>query len=89
MKTEGEVYLKLDSRYRISLRKLIEDPHTHYRAYKINGKIIIEPVEEKEDIEAWIFKPENKTALESLKRGLKQKGVHKFESLAEYLTDDE
>ncbi len=88
MKPE-QVYLKMDSRHRISLKKLIEGSHTHYRAYKINGKIIIEPVEEKEDIEAWIFKPENKAALESLKRGLKQKGVHKFEPLSEYLVDDE
>lgn len=82
-------YLKLDSRSRISLKKLIEDSHVHYKAYKINGKIILEPVEENESIEAWIFKPENKKALESLKRGLKQKGKNNLGSFKKYLNEDE
>lgn len=87
MKTP-QFFLKLDSRSRISLKKLIKTSHTHYKAYEINGKIILEPVEESENIEAWIFKPENKKALESLKRGLKQKGKY-LGSFKKYLNEDE
>jgi len=84
MKSES-FFLKVDSRARISLKKVTKELSTYYKAYEVNGKIILEPIEEKEDVEAWLFKPENKKILKEVKEALKQKGTIKRESFKKYI----
>lgn len=44
METELK-YVKLDSRNRISLSKVTKNLSTIYKAYELNGKIILEPID--------------------------------------------
>lgn len=79
------LYLKTDDRARISLKKLSKEIAQYYKAYIVEDKIILEPI--KENKEDWLFKTENKQALESLQKGLKQKGTIKRGSFSKYLKD--
>jgi len=84
MKNEP-IYLKVDSRNRVSLTKLSKQLSDHYIAYSQDNKIILEPVTLVPENEAWLFKPENKEILNSVKRGLKQKATVKRGSFSKYL----
>ena len=77
-------YVKADSRHRVSLGKFIKDDSVLYKVYSDGEKIVLEPVKEILQEEMWLFKPENKELLESLKRGLTQKATIKKGSFAHY-----
>jgi len=89
MKPEELVYLKVkvDSRARVSLKKLAKELSTHYKAYESNGNIILEPIKDEEDPQDWLFKPKNKAILKDVKKALKQKGTVRRGSFAKYLKD--
>ena len=53
------IYLKLDVRNRISLTKLSKNLSLIYKARIHENKIILEPVQEIPEDEAWLFLPEN------------------------------
>lgn len=80
-------YLKVDSRNRISLTKLMKDLPAIFRANLINGKIILEPIKEIPAEEAWIFEPENKHLLEKLIEGLKEEATIDMGSFKKYLEE--
>ena len=69
------VYLKIDSRNRVSLTKLSKKLAHLYKAYSVADKIILEPMQAIPEKEAWLFEPENKEILDTLKRGLKQRAT--------------
>lgn len=85
MKIEESIYLKPDSRNRVSLTKLVHELSPIYRAYAKDGKIILEPIVEVPKEEAWLFLPENKEKLEYLKKSLKQKATIDLGSFKKYL----
>lgn len=87
MKKEEPIYLKIDSRNRVSLTKLVGKISPIYKAYVKDGKIILEPVQEVPAEEAWLFLPENKHILERLKRSLKQKATINLGSFKKYLDE--
>jgi len=69
-----KVSVKVDSRNRVSLTKVLKHLASSFYAYEEeNGRIILEPIVEIPAQEAWLFKPENKKILEKIKQGLKQK----------------
>jgi hypothetical protein len=84
MKLEQEIYLKVDSRNRISLTKLSKKLSALYKARLSNDQIILEPVREIPAEEAWLFMPENKKILAELKKGLKQKATIDLGSFKKY-----
>lgn len=84
MKKES-VYLKVDSRNRISLTKLVENLSPLYKAYVKDSKIILEPVQEIPEDEAWLFLPENKEILARIKKGLAEEATIDFKSLKKQL----
>lgn len=71
MKNES-VYLKVDARNRISLTKLSKNLSSIYKARIYENKIILEPVQEIPEDEAWLFLPKNKEILARLKKSLKE-----------------
>ena len=75
-KEETVRYIKVDARNRVSLGQLAKG-FSLYKMHSEGEKIILEPVKEIPAEEAWLFDPENKDLLESLKRGLKQKATKK------------
>ena len=78
------VKLVVDSRKRISLTKLLpEGKISSVRAYRENDRIILEPMVEIPAREAWLYA--NKDALETVKRGLSQKGKVKRGSFAKFV----
>lgn len=84
-KSPDLVYLKPDSRNRVALTKITEHLSSLYRAYSRDGKIILEPVVEIPNEEAWLFLPENKEKLEYLKKSLKQKADIDLGSFKKYV----
>jgi hypothetical protein len=75
-----DTIIKVDSRNRITIPKGIAKESSHlYKIYEKNGNIILEPVVEIPNEELWLFDPKNKTILEELKRGLKQKADRKID----------
>lgn len=84
MKNE-QVYLKVDSRNRISLTKLSKKLSSLYKAYIKEDTIVLEPVKEIPKEEEWLFKPENKEILAHIKKGLAQKAKHDLGSFKKYL----
>jgi hypothetical protein len=74
-------YLKVDARNRVSLTKVSPNLAAMYRARLDGNKIILEPIQEVPEAEAWLFLPENKEILEKVKRGLKQKATTKWSSI--------
>lgn len=77
MKKELEnLYVKIDSRNRITIPKGIANSKnlSHlYRIYEKDGNIILEPILEIHKNERWLFDPKNKAMVEKLKKALKQK----------------
>lgn len=88
MKTEP-IYLKPDSRNRISLGKVTKGLPQLYRAYELNGNIILEPIKDINKEVEWIFKPENKHLLEIVKKGLSQEANIDLGSFAQYADDED
>lgn len=86
MKKE-EVYLKVDSRNRVVLSKLSKDLSPLYKAHIQENKIILEPVQEIPEDEAWLFLPENKEILARIKQSLCKDATIDLGSFAKYLKD--
>ncbi len=78
------IYLKVDSRNRISLTKLSKHLSSLYKARIEQNKIILEPVQEIPEDEAWLFLPENKEILARIKKSLKQKATIDLGSFKKY-----
>jgi hypothetical protein len=77
------IKLTVDSRKRISLTKLLPtEKISSVKAYRENGRIILEPMVEIPAWEAWLY--ENKAALGKVKKGLSQEGTIKRGSFAKY-----
>ena len=72
MKSEKPEYLKTDSRNRITLTKVTQNPAALYKVYKEGEKIILEPVMEISEEERWIFAPQNKELVEEIKRRIRE-----------------
>ena len=67
-------YVKIDSRNRITIPKILSKGMSHlYEIYENDGKIILEPVQEIPKEEQWLFDPKNKTIVDELKAALKEK----------------
>lgn len=83
-----QIYVKLDSRNRISLTK-IGKLSPVYRVYIEKNKIILEPIaEDKKALskeEEWLFRPENKKLLDYVKECLKQEANIDLGSFKKYL----
>jgi hypothetical protein len=75
------IYLKVDSRNRVSLTKLSKHLSALYKARIEQNKIILEPVQEIPEKEAWLFLPENKEILARIKKSLKQEATIKWSSI--------
>lgn len=83
MKTEP-VYVKVDSRNRITLTRVSKNLSTMYKMYKKGNTIVLEPVVEVPANEAWLFAPENKKILARIKKGLNEGGVIDLGSFKKY-----
>ena len=68
-------YIKLDSRNRISLTKIMKNLSQIYKVVVEGDKIVLEPIKEIPAKIHWLFEPGNKHLLEELKEGAKQKGT--------------
>ena len=86
MKKES-VYLKVDARNRVSLTKLSKNLSSMYKARIKENKIILEPVQEVPEDEAWLFLPENKKILARLKKSLKEDATIDLGSFKKYLKE--
>jgi hypothetical protein len=74
------LYLRVDSRGRIPLKKLSKNELPQLMRAHIEGeKIILEPINEEllniPAEERWLFAPENKAILAKLKKSLKQEAT--------------
>ena len=78
------IYLKVDSRNRVSLTKLAKDVPALFKAYAKEGKIILEPVHEIPAEEAWLFEAKNKELLDQLKKSLTQEASIDLGSFKKY-----
>ena len=68
MKKEETMYVKVDSRNRITIpKKLTHRMSQLYKVYEKDGKIILEPVHEVSKDEQWLLDPKNKAILARLK----------------------
>jgi len=74
MKNE-HIYVKLDSRNRITLTRVSKNLSAMYKMYTRGDTIVLEPVVEIPADEAWLFAPENKALLARIKKGLKEGGT--------------
>lgn len=79
--------LKMDSKGRISLGKLVGPQVTGFTAFKDNGKIVLEPMVDIPERELWLFN--NRKAFESVKRGLNDATQGKTSKLDLSLLDNE
>jgi len=79
------VYLKVDSRNRISLTKLSKHVSSIYKARNQENKIILEPVQEIPENEAWLFLPENKDILARIKKSLTEDATIDLGSFKKHL----
>jgi hypothetical protein len=80
-----KVNVRVDAKNRICLTKITKNLPISINAYMSDNKIILEPLTEVPEAEAWIFKPENKEILKAIKEGLDQKGTIKRGSFSKYL----
>lgn len=84
MKKTDQVYLKVDSRNRISLTKLSKKLSNLYKARIDKDTIVLEPVKEMSEDEAWLFLPENKEILARVKKSLTEKATIDMGSFKKY-----
>ncbi len=80
-------YVKVDSRNRVSLTKILKNLPDLFRAYTQGDKIILEPIRDIPEAEQWLFDPKNKDLLQEVKKGLQQEADIDLGSFAEYLED--
>lgn len=77
MKKNETIYVKIDSRNRLTIPKQIFHKKGGmaylYKIHEKNGKIILEPVQEIPKEERWLLDPKNKALVDELKRALQQK----------------
>lgn len=69
------IYVKIDSRNRVTLTRISKRLSAVYKMYKRGNTIILEPVVEIPANEAWLFAQENKGLLARIKKGLKEGGT--------------
>ncbi len=68
MKKSEVLYVKVDSRNRITIpKKLAKDIAHLYKVYEKDGNIVLEAVHEASKSEQWIMEPKNQAILERLK----------------------
>jgi hypothetical protein len=77
--------IRVDAKNRVCLTKITKKLPKSFSAYEFEGKIILEPLVEIPAEEAWLFEPQNKEILASIKEGLQQKGTIKRSSFSKYL----
>ncbi len=84
----SEVTLRLDSKNRISLTKLLKFPDTNSVRASLTkeGNILLKPMASIPAREMWLYK--DKKALDSVRKGLSQKGTIDRGSFAKYVEDD-
>ncbi len=70
-----KVHVRLDDRNRVSLTKVTKKLPSSFYAYESEGRIILEPIIEVSEDEAWLFKPENKDLLAHLRQGLSERAT--------------
>ena len=87
MKKEESIYLRPDLRNRISLTKLSKNLSPIYKAHIHENKIILEPVREIPEDEAWLFLPENKKILARIKKSLREDATIDLGSFKKYLEE--
>lgn len=78
------VYVKVDSRNRITLTRASKNLSAMYKISTRGNTIVLEPVIEIPEREAWLFKPENKHILDRVKKGLKEGGTIDLGSFKKY-----
>lgn len=79
------LYLKTDSKNRILLTKATQNVAPIYKVYLEGNRIILEPIEEKQQETHWLLKPENKHILIELEESLKDKEKFDLGSFKKYL----
>jgi hypothetical protein len=83
-----DMRLNVDSRRRISLAKLLPNLNIHAVMARVEGdKIILEPMAEIPARELWLHA--DKKALDTVKKGLQQKGKHYLGSFAKYVQEED
>ena len=92
MRTENFKMLKLDSKGRVCLGKLIEKGVSSYKAYvdEDTHKVILEPYVEIPIKEAWLFN--NKGALNQVRKGIEESAegeVQDIGSFSKYISENE
>ncbi len=81
-------YVKVDSRNRICLTKILKNIPDIFRVYVKGNSVILEPIQEIPDREKWLFEPQNKGLLERLRDGLQQEDAIDLGSFSQYLDND-
>lgn len=79
------IYVKLDSRNRVSLTKVSKNLFDLYRVSIHGDKIILEPVVEIPEEERWLFEPKNKHILSEVKKSLAQEANIPWEKIKKNL----
>ena len=65
MKKEETLYVKVDSRHRITIpKKIAKNLANLYTVHEKDGKIILEPVQEMSREEKWLSDPKNRAIVE-------------------------
>ena len=78
MKKEDVLYVKVDSRNRVTIPKKLAKNIAHlYKVHEKDGAIILEPVHEASKDEQWLLDPKNQAILARLKEESAQEGQHK------------
>jgi hypothetical protein len=75
-----QIYLRTDSRNRVSLTKVHKELAPLYRANFTNGKIILEPIYDVPNQEAWLFDPRNREIVKRLLESLQQEATIPFDA---------
>lgn len=82
---EKTISLTVDSRKRICISKLLDELDiSSVKAYKSDGKIILEPMVEISANEVWLYK--NKEALAKVRKGLSQEATISRGSFSKYIS---
>jgi hypothetical protein len=74
---------KADNKKRLSLGAAVEEPGSTYNIYRNSlGQILLDPVKAVPAYETWLF--DNKPALASVKRGLKDSAARRTKNLGSF-----
>lgn len=78
MKKEDTLYVKVDSRNRITVpKKLAKNIAKLYKVHEKDGNIVLEPVHEASKDEQWLHDPKNQAILARLKEESSRENQHK------------